>query len=134
METPIVADTGSKNNIIDRETWLELKSKNIKTISRQKSIDNTFRAYGGTQIKMLGMFEAMIQIGNNQVQGKFYVADVTGPPLLELKTETELGIVKINTYINSINNDSEGPLSKIKNVLVEIPIKDNVRAVQQSYR
>lgn len=134
VEIPIIADTGSKNNIIDRETWLELKSKNIQTTMRQKSIDNTFRAYGGTQIKMLGMFEAIIQVGNSQVPAKFYVADVTGHSLLGLKTGMELGVVKISTNINNINHESDGPLSKIKNVLVEIPIKDNVKAVQQPYR
>lgn len=56
IETEVVVDSGSRYNVVDRQTWAELKAKDIETISRQKEVDIGFKAYGGTKLKFLGMF------------------------------------------------------------------------------
>lgn len=135
IEVRAVVDSGSKFNIVDRETWMELKAKNVQTISRKKEIDTGFRSYGGYRLKFLGMFEATLQVAAKQIRATFYVADETGKVLIGLDSATELKIIKIGYDVNNINKAGDAtPFGKIKGVIVDIPIKDNVKAVQQPYR
>lgn len=133
IEVQAVVDSGSKYNIVDRETWMELKSKGIQTISRKKEIGTGFRSYGGYKLKFLGMFEAILQVASKQIQATFYVADETGKVLIGLDSATELENIKIDYDVNNINTDKK-LFGKIKGVVVEIPIKENAKAIQQPYR
>lgn len=132
IEIKVVVDSGSKYNIVDRDTWAELKAKCVQTQKRQKDVDIGFVAYGGHPLKFLGMFEAIIQIGNKQMLAKFYVANEFGKFLLGFETATALGVLKIGYEINKVEETEQ--LGKIKGVLIDIPIKDNAKAVQQPYR
>lgn len=135
IEVRAVVDSGSKYNIVDRETWLDLKSKGVQTISRKKEVDTGFRSYGGHKLKFLGMFEAILRVASKQVRTTFYVADETGKVLIGLDSATQLKIIKIDYDVNNVNKaDDKKPFGKIKGVVVEIPIKDNVKAIQQPYR
>lgn len=134
IEVQAVVDSGSKYNIIDRETWVELKNKNVVTTMRKKDVDIGFRAYGGHELKFLGMFEAILEVANKQILAKFYVANETGRVLLGLESAVELKIIKIDYNVNCIVNKINDKIGKIKDVVVEIPIKGNVKAVQQPYR
>lgn len=133
IEVQAVVDSGSKYNIIDRDTWVKLKSMNIVTTMRQKNVDIGFRAYGGKRLKFLGMFEAILEVANKQVLARFYVADETGKFLLGLESALALKIIKIDYNVNCIINKDD-KIGKIKDILVEIPIKKNIKAVQQPYR
>lgn len=136
IEVQAVVDSGSKFNVVDRETWCDLKARNIPTLKKTKDVDIGFRAYEGYQLKFLGMFEATIQVADKQIVGKFYVADETGKLLIGWESATALKILKIDYEVNNLEAGQTPvePFSKIRNVLVEIPIKDNVKAVQQPYR
>lgn len=85
IDTKIVVDSGSKHNIVDRETWVELKEKGIQTSQRQKGIDRHFNAYGGHRLKFLGMFETTIETPTRNTKAKFYVADEFGKFLVGME-------------------------------------------------
>lgn len=38
VDTEVVVDSGSRRNIVDRSSWLEMKEKGIVTIDRQKEV------------------------------------------------------------------------------------------------
>lgn len=38
VDTEVVVDSGSRRNIVDRSSWIEMKAKGIVTISRQKEV------------------------------------------------------------------------------------------------
>lgn len=80
------------------------------------------------------MFTAVIQVGNKQQTDKFYVANESGKFLLVYDTATTLNVLKIGYDINSIDEAQKGELSKIKGIIVDIPIDPNAKAVQQPYR
>lgn len=102
IEIQVVVDSGSRYNVVDRQTWTELKAKNIETISRHKEVDIGFSAYGGTKLKFLGMFEALIEIAGKSSIAKFYVADEMGKFLLGHETAFALNILKIRYDVNQI--------------------------------
>lgn len=133
VETPAIVDSGSKHNIVDRETWSDLKAKKVQVTSCRKTVDVSFRAYGGYNLKFLGMFEAILEVNNKQSTVKFYVANENGKVLLGYDTAMAMGILKIEYNINNIEPKSE-QFNKMKNIIVEIPIKEGVKAVQQPYR
>lgn len=135
VETHVVVDSGSRYNVVDRQSWLELKNKNIETIHRQKDVDIGFNAYGGTKLKFLGMFKASIETAGVKTVANFYVADEVGKCLLGFETALALKILKIGHDINAIDNKTKnGEFTKIKNVLIDIPLKPDVRGVVQPYR
>lgn len=133
IETPAIVDSGCKHNIVDRETWNDLKAKKVQIVSANKTIDVSFRAYGGHSLKFVGMFEATLEVNKRQVTAKFYVADESGKVLLGYDTAMNMGILKIEYNINNIDTKTDS-FNKMKNILVEIPIKDGARAIQQPYR
>lgn len=133
IEIKVVVDSGTRYNIVDRETWTELKGKNVQTLNRQKEVDIGFMAYGGHSLKFLGMFEAVIQVANNkQMVAKFYVANEFGKFLLGFETAIALDVLKIGSSVNNIEETKT--FNKIKGIIIEIPIKGNAKAVQQPYR
>lgn len=73
-----VIDSGSKYNMVYRETWTGLKSNNIYTMSRHKETDKMFVAYGGKTLKLMGVFKANVQIAGESSIADFYVVDESG--------------------------------------------------------
>lgn len=134
IELKAVVDSGSRYNIVDRDTWTELKAKNVQTTVRTKEVDIGFVAYGGHPLKFLGMFEAIIKTANKQMLAKFYVADEFGKLLLGFETAIAMKVLKIGQEINKIESTHDGKLSKIKGIVVDIPIDPNAKAIQQPYR
>lgn len=138
IDVEVVVDSGSRYNVIDRASWMELKARSIQTIRRQKEVDIHFRAYGGHQLKFLGMIKAVIRAAHKQMEADFYVADELGKVLIGYETATALGILKIGADIESpatINTINVAkPFTKIKNVMLDIPIKSDVKGVVQPYR
>lgn len=120
IDTKIVVDSGSKYNIVDRETWLELKEKGIQTSQRQKG--RNFNAYGGHQLKFLGMFEARIETPTRSTKAMFHVADECGKFLVGMDTAKALGIIRIGYNVNSIQSETS-EFNKIKGFLIDIPIR-----------
>lgn len=131
VEVKTLIDSGSKHNIVDRDSWIELKAKNVQTIMRKKDADRSFNAYGGTGLRPLGMFEAQIEIGQCKAKATFYVVNEIGNILLGRETATALNVLKIGYDINAVLDQQ---FNKIRGIVVEIPIKVDAQAVIQPYR
>lgn len=91
----------------------------------------------------MGKFVATINTTKKQITADFYVANEFGKILLGFETAIALGVLKIghepsseNINVNAIDSKVKvtKPLGKIKGVLVEIPIKSDVKGVVQPYR
>lgn len=133
IDTKVVVDSGSKHNIVDRETWMELKEKGIQTTQRQKDVDRNFNAYGGHRLKFLGMFGTAIETPTRSANATFYVADEFGKFLVGMDTARALGVIKIGYNVNNIQTESS-EFNKIKGFLIDIPIRPEVKPVSQPYR
>lgn len=121
--------------IMGRDTWNQLKAGKIETISREKTTDKVFRAYGGQVLTMLGVFEAVIKVNDRKLITSFYVVDEGSKFLLGSDTAIALNVLKIGTDINQISeNRPSTEFSKMKGILVEIPLRENVKPVAQPYR
>ncbi|XP_055843475.1 uncharacterized protein LOC129910216 [Episyrphus balteatus] len=149
VDVEVIVDSGTKRNIIDRLSWIELKAKNIQMSERTNEVDFQFRGYGGHKLNILGKFAAFIKVPNRESYAEFYVADEFGKILIGHDTAKALGILKIgynanpntsdvnviNLNKNIISNDSKvKQFGKIKGVLVDIPLKPDVKGVIQPYR
>ncbi|XP_073814237.1 uncharacterized protein [Musca autumnalis] len=135
VETTAIIDSGSKYNVVDRENWMDLKSKNVNVIGRQKQTDKTFTAYGGKPLKLMGLFKAMVQIDGRSTIADFYVVDEKGKLLLGRDTAMCLQVLKIGNNINQVTRKTDDhQLGKIAGIIVHIPIKENVKPIVQPYR
>lgn len=130
-----IIDSGSRYNIMDRGTWNQLKGANVKTISRQKKTEKVFRAYGGQKLTMVGVFEAVIKVNGREVIASVYVVNEGAKFLLGRDTAMALKVLKIGEDIDQVLEDkATRQFSKMKGIVVEIPLKENVKPVAQPYR
>lgn len=130
-----IIDSGSKHNIMDYNTWSILKSASVQTISREKRTDKVFKAYGGQVLTMQGMFEAVIEVNGRQMVASFYVVKEGAKFLLGRDTATALKVLKIGESIDEVTeNHASVQFSKMKGIVVEIPLKKNIKPVAQPYR
>lgn len=140
VDVEMIVDSGSRYNIIDRSSWIELKKKDVQTIHKQREVDINFQSYGGHQLKFLGMFRAVVKTPLNEMEADFYVANEFGKMLLGFETATVLKVLKIGydceqENTNDVNTvDTSKHFGKIKGVVVEIPIKHDAKGVIQPYR
>lgn len=134
IDIKVVIDSGSKHNIVDRDTWIDLKNRGVRTISRQKEIDRNFNAYGGFRLKLLGMFEAMIETPTKSLKATFYVVDEFGKFLVGFYTGRALNVLKVGYSVNSIRATPSQEFNKFKGILGEIPTRADVKPVSQPYR
>lgn len=136
VETHGVIDSGSKYNLMDQVTWETLKAGKIVVEDQRKYTDKTFKAYGGHTLEIVGVFMAVIEIGPRTENVEFYVIKGTGKLLIGRDTAERLGILKISCTVGKVDSTEEqlGPMSKIKDVMVEIPIKSDAKPVAQPYR
>lgn len=85
------------------------------------------------------MVTAVIATPKKLLNANFYIADEFGKVLLGYETGKALGVLTISggnglpSAINVIDSNSK-PFSKIKNVMLDIPIKSDVKGVVQPYR
>lgn len=84
------------------------------------------------------MIKTIVSIPQKQEEANFYVADEFGKVLLGYETAVALGVLNIGTgngsssAINAV--DVNKPFTKIKGVMLEIPINSEVKGVVQPYR
>lgn len=131
----MVIDSGSKYNLLSESTWKELKLKGVAVSNQRETTNKVFKAYGGHELPQLGVFAAEIAIGKCRKLADFYVICGVGKVLIGRDTAIEMDILKINIAVNEIDTKAEGHhLEKIKNVVVDIPIKADAKPVIQPYR
>lgn len=137
VETKAIVDSGSRYNLMDHKLWHELKTKKIVVSNQQKDTDKVFKAYGGHPLPVVGMFEAQIEVNGKQTNAEFYVIKEKGQFLIGWETATILGILKIGHTINTIDEEKDSkmqPMGKMKDIIVDIPLRENAVPVAQSYR
>lgn len=91
------------------------------------------------QLNILGTCEANLTVGLSTQKELFYVMNEKGNILIGSKTakkKKNILVIKASDLVNVIDSTSEPviPLSKIKNVVIELPIDKSVAPVQQPYR
>ncbi|XP_062558201.1 uncharacterized protein K02A2.6-like [Armigeres subalbatus] len=125
-------DSGAAANLVDIDTWNTLRAKEAK-LKFSSYVDRSLKAYGSsTPLNIIGMFTAVIEAGDSEVEATFYVAQNDKQSLLGDETAKQLKVLKIGYNVGSVTSFEKFP--KIKGVLVEIPIDPNAKPVQQPYR
>lgn len=128
----VVIDSGSKYNIIDVNAWEYLKANNVIVTNQRTDASHSFKAYGGHPLSIVGVFEANIQTAYKSCTADFYVLKDYGKVLIGYETGIPLGVLKIGENVNQITRTEQ--MSKIKDFVVDIPIKQDVKPVIQPYR
>lgn len=128
----VVLDSGSKYNIIDLKTWEFLKAGKVEILSQSTKVDHEFKSYGEHRLTTIGSFTAKIETRYSSQIANFIVVKDYGKALIGYQTGIPLGVIKIGEQVNQI--DQVKPLNKIKGVIIDIPINENVKPVAQPYR
>jgi hypothetical protein len=91
---PFVIDSGASQNIIDKNTWMYIKSQGVRG---RCVVDNkALYPYGAKEpLPRLGRFDAQISLGAVNMHAKFYVLDCEGTPLLCKSTAMQLGVLEL---------------------------------------
>lgn len=92
--------------------------------NQKKGTDRDFFGYGGHKLEVLGTFESDIVVNTKSANAKFYVMTKGSQNLIGHDTATAMGILKIETNVCAVQNETE--FSKIKGVTLDIPIVEKV--------
>lgn len=89
------------------------------------------------------MFTAIIKVGKNEQLANFYVADEPGKILIGYVTGMALGILKMGIDVGAQSNGVNAitasdvdtkPLGTMKGIVIDLPIRLDVKPVAQPYR
>lgn len=119
-------------NTNDEHAWEFLKTKRIIVSNQRKATNQSFTAYGGHPLSIVGIFEAKIETTYKQHVADFYVLKDYGKILIGYDTGIPLGVLKMGENVNHV--EQTGQLSKMKGIVIEIPINKEVKPVTQPYR
>lgn len=132
VKVKALIDSGCKCNLIDEKTWSELKTRNADIRNERRESNKVFKAYGGHELSVIRVFDAYILTGNIGTNTTFYVIAGGGRFLLGRDTAQVLGVLRMGTNVNFVREECQFP--KIKGIMVNIPIKRDVKPVTQAYR
>ncbi|CAG2201497.1 unnamed protein product [Mytilus edulis] len=103
IDVPVVIDSGATVNIIDRTLWEHLKKNKIKCESKTSS--KNLYAYGSNKpLTIAGSFNTNVCVNDRCVSADFFVIEEDGQALLGHKTSIELGVLKIETNVNTVTD------------------------------
>lgn len=138
VKTKMLVDSGCIVNLITEKTWEILKNLGASTNNQIPKPNKTLLAYGShTPLNIKGSFETTIGVNGREERATVYVIAGGSRDLLGKETATLLGVLKIGLDINKIDDDvrlQTPPFPKLKDVVVEIPIDNEVQPVSQPYR
>ncbi|XP_014678291.1 PREDICTED: uncharacterized protein LOC106818084 [Priapulus caudatus] len=101
----MLVDSGATSNIVDEETWEELKSRKIKCKSVASTTVRKLFPYGSDKpLPVKGRFDCVIQAGGKVAEAEFLVIKGKGVPLLGRDTATKLGVLKIGIEIAALSD------------------------------
>jgi hypothetical protein len=142
IQLEMVIDSGTSTNVIDKHLWEDLKKKHIKCTSK-KTIKKLYSYGSTTSLMVIGTFTADVNVADRHVTAEFTVIDGKGEPLLGRKTAIELGVLKLKSPEQFVNNVTdrvarhkalfEG-IGKLKGYKMKLHIDPQVRPVAQSVR
>ncbi|XP_063412611.1 uncharacterized protein K02A2.6-like [Mytilus trossulus] len=145
IDVPVVIDSGATVNIIDRTLWEHLKKNKIKCESKTSS--KNLYAYGSNKpLTIAGSFNTNVCVNDRCVSADFFVIEEDGQALLGHKTSIELGVLKIETNVNTVtdnvvktNYTSKFPkvfsgVGKLVDFQLKIPIDKSIQPVIQPLR
>ncbi|XP_065076257.1 uncharacterized protein K02A2.6-like [Ochlerotatus camptorhynchus] len=121
ISTAVFIDSGSEVNLITVNT---------------KGSNKVLKAYGCNEpLRIVGTFEASVEIDNRSTEAEFIVTEEGQRNLLGDSTSKQLGILKIGLEINQVNKDWKlVPFSKIAGIQVRIQMDPTVTPVHQPLR
>ena len=101
VELEMLVDSGATKNIVDEETWEDLKVKKIKCKSEAAPIDRKLYAYASSKpLPVKGRFMCEVLIGKGKAQAEFLVIKGKGVPLLCKDTAMKLGVLRIHVGVD----------------------------------
>lgn len=134
VQVPMTIDSGSDANIITKEVWEQLKQANVNAMDMTTNTDRSLIGYASKQpMKIAGTFSAEVEAGENKAVAKFYVVEGGQRCLLGDHTATALNVLKVGFDVDAVETNPK-TFPKIRGVVIEIPIDQDVQPVQQAYR
>lgn len=127
-----IIDSGCRCNLVDEKTWTMLKTHNAIMYNERNGSDKTFKAYGGHELTVIGMFEAYISAAGTGTNATFYVIAGKGQFLMGRETAQVLNVLLMRTDVNAISDS--GIFPKMKGIMIDIPIRRDVKPVAQPHR
>ncbi|XP_062538648.1 uncharacterized protein LOC134206921 [Armigeres subalbatus] len=135
VEIPLTIDSGAAANIINKETWDEMKEAGVHVWGMTSKIDKQFTCYASeTPMQIVGSFMSTIEGGGRKTDAQFYVAEKGQQCLLGDDTAKRLQVLKVGFDIGNISTGPAKEFPKFKGIVVEIPIDQSIQPVQQAYR
>ncbi|XP_022836441.1 uncharacterized protein LOC111363813 [Spodoptera litura] len=131
----MLIDSGCKLNIISSKTWEHLKENGVHCSKQTKKPNKILLAYGSTTpLQIRGSFEAEIKTHGKIERATIYVIEGGSRNLLGKDTALRLGVLKLGSDVNHVEQKTNKPFPKFKDTLIEIPIDSLVKSVIQPYR
>jgi len=145
VELEMLVDSGATNNIVDEETWENLKVKKVKCKSEAAPVGRKLYAYGSSKpLPVKGRFMCEVSVGKGRAQAEFLVIRGKGVPLLSKDTAMKLGVLKIGVDIATVGETKEtlqqkfpevfSGIGKLKSKQVTLHIDPSVKPVAQPLR
>ena len=133
----ILIDTGSSVNVIDENTYLQIKDKPKLT-----KTDTKIYAYGSTSVKILGKMQATFETNERITTAPVYVTQGKSGNLLSYNTSVDLQVIP---RINSLQGDKVNDLcqkctsvftglGKLRDTQIDLHIDPNIQPVSQPHR
>ncbi|XP_041471762.1 uncharacterized protein K02A2.6-like [Lytechinus variegatus] len=146
VTVPVIVDSGSDSNVIDKLLWEKLKSKRIVCTSRRCS-RKLYPYASKVPLHTIGCFTTLVEVGGRKVEAEFTVIEEEGEPLLSKSTAKELGILQIgvqSAQVNSVMQSYEDLKSefdgvfhgvgKLKGRQVRLAVNETVKPIAQPVR
>ncbi|XP_058453152.1 uncharacterized protein K02A2.6-like [Malaya genurostris] len=135
IKIPMIIDSGADANIISESSWRLAQNAGISVKNLSEVADRKLIAYATVEpMKIICMFWATIQAGENKTEAKFYVVEQGQRSLLGEETAELLKVLKIGFDVAAVQDIARTVFPKMKDVVVEIPVDKNVQPIQQAYR
>lgn len=145
VKLTLLIDSGATNNVIDEDTWEDLKQSKIKCKSYVPEAERKLYTYSSNQpLTVKGAFKCEVNISNKTEQAEFIVIRGKGEPLLGRETAIKLGVLKIGADISAVMEIKQALQQKYPEVFsgvgklntnqVNLHIDQSVKPVAQPLR
>lgn len=105
VDLKMIIDSGVNSNIIDENTWEQLKVKGLKCDSQVATPDKKLYLYGSSQpLPVKGSFKCTMSVCDRSTKAEVLVIKSRGMSLLGKITATELGVLKIGINIAMVTS------------------------------